>query len=321
MSRHDLAGLDALRAIAILLVIFAHLFSIDMPFATEQLGLAAANVGVILFFFLSGFLMDRTFSLDPRPLPYAIRRSFRILPMYWVSLILVFTFDPHWSTPEIIANAFFAAPAVHLPRMAGIYWTLYIEVLFYALVPVLWLLGERVIYATIFVVIAVFSILVAFHLLPAWSPFSWAPFYIVYCFGGMQIGRWHRGELGAGLLAISLVAVIIGSAALPVVSPWLGFAPLLCAAGLILALRRERPVFGLTIISNVSYSWYLLHTIIGLPMMEVLHLPAVLLHSIIAAVTFIASILTYRLVELPLMYTGKILSRTLRIPTRTFKAS
>lgn len=321
MPRHDLAGLDALRAIAILLVIFAHLFSGDMPFATEQFALAAANAGVILFFFLSGFLMDRTFNADPRLLPYALRRSFRILPMYWASLALVFALDPHWSTREILANAFFAAPAVHLPRMAGIYWTLYIEVLFYALVPVVWLLGRRAIYAMTFAVLVLFAVLDAFHVLPAWAPFSWAPFYIVYCFAGMQIGAWHRGELGFGALAISLTAVITGSAALPVVSPWLGLAPLLCAAGLILALHRKRPVLGLTLISNVSYSWYLLHTIIGLPMIAVLHFPSVLLHSIIAVVTFIASVVTYRLLELPLIDIGKGLIRMLRSPAHTFKAS
>lgn len=60
--RHDLAGFDALRAIAILLVIFARLFAFDMPFAAEQFNLAASNAGVRV----------RLFSIRTSPLPMSI---------------------------------------------------------------------------------------------------------------------------------------------------------------------------------------------------------------------------------------------------------
>jgi hypothetical protein len=55
--------------------------------------------------------------------------------------------------------------------------------------------------------------------------------------------------------------------------------------------------------------------------MAVLHFPSVLLHSIVALVTFIASVVAHRLVELPLIDIGKELIRMLRGPTRTFKAA
>jgi hypothetical protein len=54
-----LPALDALRGIAILLVIVSHFFPGNVPYAVV-ISLYCGKCGVILFFFLSGFLMDRT---------------------------------------------------------------------------------------------------------------------------------------------------------------------------------------------------------------------------------------------------------------------
>ncbi len=304
--RHDLASLDAVRGIAIALVIFSHLFAGELPHSTA-FGLASANAGVILFFFLSGFLMDRTFGADPRPLAYVLRRGFRILPMYWLSIALILALEPGWSARDAIVNAVFVAPALHVSRMSGVYWTLYIEVMFYALVPLVFWLGARAVYASTFVVVGLFAALVATH-----SPLSWAPFYVVYCFAGMQIGAWWRGELRTTPLVISLGAVVIGSSALPVVSPYLGIAPLACAGLLIAALRFKRAVPGLTLIGNVSYSWYLLHLIIARPVL-MLPMPPLAAQVIAASLSFVAAIATYRLIELPMIEVGKGLIRARRV--------
>src|SRR5262249_37933767 len=152
-----------------------------------------------------------TFAADPRLFAYAIRRSFRILPMYWLSIVLIFMLDGGWSLRDAIANATFTTQVAHVMRMSGVYWTLYIEVMFYALVPVLWWLGGRAIYCAPFVVILTFAV--------AWTaglPLSTAIFYLVYCFAGMLFGRWQRKQIGSAALFVSMVAVIIGSSILPI---------------------------------------------------------------------------------------------------------
>lgn len=94
-----LAGADAMRAAACLLVLIHHLvLRIDInqvdPAAQSALVIARfGNFGVAIFFVLSGYLLARPFwrALDEhRPLPgmktYAIHRAARILPGYWVAL-------------------------------------------------------------------------------------------------------------------------------------------------------------------------------------------------------------------------------------------
>src|SRR4051794_28460807 len=134
-SSRRVAHLSVLRGLAILMVIAAH-FNVTRtsPYAVE-ISLAFANCGVILFFFLSGFLMDQTLARDNRFFPFAIRRVLRILPMYWVSILVVFATGAVWTVWDVIANATFLAPALRTDRMLGVYWTLYIEVLFYCVVP------------------------------------------------------------------------------------------------------------------------------------------------------------------------------------------
>jgi peptidoglycan/LPS O-acetylase OafA/YrhL len=302
---HDLIGLDVLRGVAIALVLASHFYGSLMPLTA---GLMCANGGVSLFFFLSGFLMDRTFSQEPRLIPYTVRRSFRILPMYWVSIAVIFLFDPGWTVFNAITNAFFVAPAAHAPRMSGVYWTLYIEVLFYALVPLLWYAGRRAIVLAPYFLIAIYAICWL-----AGVTISAAPFYLVYCLAGMQMGAWKRNAIGGITTLVTLVTIVVASSVLPIVAPWLGLVPLVCASVLWIALQYRVRFALLEVFGNVSYSWYLLHPIVG-------HRAEVALQSLGAwqaasfgvVVSFLASALTFALIEAPLIEAGRRLVRMYR---------
>ena len=102
----NLANLDVLRGVAIISVLIGHAWptALSVP---KSLTLFFGQFGVILFFFLSGFLMDRTYAERPQLLPFAIRRLFRILPMYWVSILLIVALEGGWTLRDVIANAFF----------------------------------------------------------------------------------------------------------------------------------------------------------------------------------------------------------------------
>jgi peptidoglycan/LPS O-acetylase OafA/YrhL len=263
MQERKLPGLDVLRGIAILMVIVAHFLS---PSATVALVLG--NSGVILFFLLSGYLMDRNLAHDPAVVPYAIKRTFRILPPYWLSITLVALTSSNWTVPQIAANASFTAPVFGFERMSGVYWTLYIEVAFYMAAPFLRIMGERAIRLAPLIFIAAVAVF--------WSVRGvqiFAPLYILFCLMGMMIGSFHR----SGMI------------------PWFST----------ITQASFRP---LEYCGHVSYSWYLTHFIIGVP---ILHLGAAM-HAgrwapcIVAAVlSFATSVVIFRYFEKPAMEIGR----------------
>jgi peptidoglycan/LPS O-acetylase OafA/YrhL len=145
--------LDGVRAIAALSVVVLHV-SDRSGFSQHQIvgGLTARlNVGVALFFVLSGFLLYRPFvaaRLDGRPGTgvgrYLRRRALRILPAYWVALAV--TFAVGWVSFVLgwWRYALFLQPYNIFSLFSGINpaWTLAIEVLFYASLP-LWVVVAR----------------------------------------------------------------------------------------------------------------------------------------------------------------------------------
>lgn len=89
---------DGLRAVAILAVIGSHVAGQAPSLAQKWWGAFALrlDIGVTIFFVISGFLLYRPFvaarfALAPRPRlrSYARRRVLRIVPAYWVALSLL----------------------------------------------------------------------------------------------------------------------------------------------------------------------------------------------------------------------------------------
>jgi peptidoglycan/LPS O-acetylase OafA/YrhL len=145
--------LDGVRAIAALSVVVLHV-SDRSGFSQHQIVgalTARLNVGVALFFVLSGFLLYRPFvaaRVDGRPASavahYLRRRALRILPGYWVALAV--TAGVGWVSFALgwWRYAFFLQPYNIYSLFSGINpaWTLAIEVLFYISLP-LWVLVAR----------------------------------------------------------------------------------------------------------------------------------------------------------------------------------
>ena len=89
MTKHKNVALDELRILAALMVLGVH--------TGQKVGLGDAAAvgaqGVQLFFVLSGYLAAASLSRHPEPLPYYQRRIRRILPLYWLVLVLRWLFD------------------------------------------------------------------------------------------------------------------------------------------------------------------------------------------------------------------------------------
>lgn len=149
--RRHLDGLDGMRALAAYGVLATHTGfnsgrSLDNgPFAPF---LARLDFGVTVFFLLSGFLLYRPFALAAlanRPAPnlgrFYRRRALRILPAYWVAVVVTLTL---LSTRPAGLGDFASYLGLiqtynhhNLDPSLTQMWTLAVEISFYAVLPLL----------------------------------------------------------------------------------------------------------------------------------------------------------------------------------------
>jgi peptidoglycan/LPS O-acetylase OafA/YrhL len=158
MDRFRLNNFDLLRLLAALQVVFGH--SIELTnLSMEQSHLFQfihAIPGVPLFFFISGFLISKSYETQPQIQNYTLNRVLRIFPGLWfcllISLILIyfsgyqsdaFTFTNfsiwllgqmsfiHFYHPE-----FFKGYGIGV--LNGSLWTIGIELQFYIITPLLY---------------------------------------------------------------------------------------------------------------------------------------------------------------------------------------
>ncbi len=152
-ERVHFAALDGYRAVAALAVVLVHVALLSGYAHRTQDGvgafLARGDVGVSIFFVLSGFLLYRPFVASrfaqqgARDLAtYARRRILRIFPAYWAALILVgYVLDaPAFEDPHQFWAHFFLLHVYDNAQLVGgpiqQSWTLATELTFYAFLPV-----------------------------------------------------------------------------------------------------------------------------------------------------------------------------------------
>lgn len=135
-------SLDGWRGVSIAQVIAGHWFPVGLP--SWDLNGPVADSGMALFFILSGFLITTILLKDQSIKSFLIRRLARIVPLFWLVVILFFTLKDA-TTYQWIANLLFFAniPPIDLVEGAQHFWSLSIEVQFYAFVAVLVALAGR----------------------------------------------------------------------------------------------------------------------------------------------------------------------------------
>jgi len=155
--------LDGLRGVAVLLVLWYHVWEISWLPATFpwlQFIPETGFIGVHLFFFLSGFVISYPFlraQAAHQPMPawahFAYRRFIKIVPSYVLSIVVAYAIGyaatVRWgNTPpvrEIMTHLLF----VHTwwqetyGSINGVLWTLAVEVEFYLLFPLIWFCFKR----------------------------------------------------------------------------------------------------------------------------------------------------------------------------------
>ena len=141
--------LDGARALAATAVVGTHVSFWTGADTSTLLGRAFArfDVGVPIFFVLSGFLLSRPLFLAaaerraaPRPVAYLWRRALRILPAYWLTVTVALLFLPgnqnadvgEWVRSFLLVHNYTTSPfGEGLTHM----WSLSTEVSFYLVLP------------------------------------------------------------------------------------------------------------------------------------------------------------------------------------------
>jgi len=139
-----LVELDALRGLAALSVVLFHLTTrygelyghVDPP----PFDLAWGHFGVQLFFGLSGFVISMTLERTKRPMDFVVSRVSRLYPAYWAAILLTTAVvslggmtdlqHPAW---VVAVNMTMLQGFLQVPPVDGVYWTLTIELAFYAI--------------------------------------------------------------------------------------------------------------------------------------------------------------------------------------------
>lgn len=161
MAQSRLAVLDGLRGIAVLLVLWYHVWEISWlpaPLPKLQFIPETGFAGVDLFFYISGFVIVYPFvkalahgNDSPAWSHFAYRRAIKIVPSYVLSIALVIAvgYAHFTSAGEALRDIGTHLLFVHTwwsdtyGSINGVLWTLAVEVEFYAIFPLLWFAFKR----------------------------------------------------------------------------------------------------------------------------------------------------------------------------------
>lgn len=316
-----LLALDSLRAIAALAVLFYHYTRgyerVVGPHIQPVPSLEFGYLGVDLFFVISGFVIAWTLQRSSSLADFAFGRIARLYPAYLAGaaitgiVVLGFGFNPtQIQTSDIAWNTIIGLPQlVNAQNLDASYWTLGVEVSFYAMAAIAtswlprmrfeifclaWLAASLVMrlllpkharlalllvsdYSPLFVAGAML-----FALSPAMRPdrLTFATFTaaIAMCFIGAD-SHWLRPASGAALCLF--IGLVFGA-----------------ATGR-LAFLNFRP---LVVVGQASYSLYLIHQMVGywiISNVERLGIPPLAAIAIATSLVISAAVGLRALVEVP----------------------
>jgi peptidoglycan/LPS O-acetylase OafA/YrhL len=285
-------ALDLLRLVAVLGVVLYH-FGFWGPAAGGMPAIPALApfakygfLGVPIFFVISGFVI--AYSAEGRTAAgFAIARFSRIYPtfvfcMTLTFLAILFQGAPHFQTSlaQWFANLFIAATALGEPYMDAAYWSLVIEVVFYAWVAVLIAAGlfPRRIDAIILIWLAIAfanELTIDAPLIEKLFLADDSGFFAV----GLLIYQFHRGR--RDVMLYGMLALAVGTAVFQAVHKLVRLAPhtggvfddwvvavicLVSIAVIFLATRVRRvglPAGFVLAAGGLTYPLYLLHMQLG----------------------------------------------------------
>ncbi|MFF5259612.1 acyltransferase family protein [Actinomadura viridis] len=326
---HELDLLRFLAALAVLLYHYTgttggpwHDQNARELFAPTSLATQFGYLGVELFFLISGFVIlmsawGRTMA------DFTISRITRLYPAYWFAVLLIaaiyLTTGHGRGRPEnIIPNLTMFQQGMGIQNASGVFWTLWTEMHFYALISILILAGityqRCVTFMTTWTVLAIFAQETGAGPLQSLLIPQHAPYFIA----GMALYLIHR--FGPTLLLWGLTAfswatsiryalptatdhpynIAPGNAwpAIPIAITLIYLTMGLAATGKLRHLKWRR----FATLGSLTYPTYLMHYELAPPLADALHpaLPYWAATATITAIVLTTAYLIHRLIERPL---------------------
>jgi len=337
MNQH-LASLDGLRGLAVLFVVFSHISNEGLYLHSALNFSGSGKYGVFLFFVLSAFLLSGQFFQKPAEqlynrqiwLNYAFRRILRIFPLYTLALVGTTALNNFFHTDFSWLDV---GRHLILQDGKGIYWTIPVEFKYYMLLPVAVFFLHRFLRTHIWQGIScIFMIMTV----AAWqwpSPQSemndirLSPYLVIFLSGTLTALlhiRLQTIEIRGRrwLLAMEITAFIAFAAILFTVPHWWNtltgntiehshFHSSYLLYGMLWSIFILAHLHGhgffrwflslkpMRMIGTVSFSIYLLHLPVILLIKKYMPGPDIGKIVIILLLTFLFSLVSYRLVERP----------------------
>jgi len=309
MAQHKttFGGIDILRFLAAVMVMFYHygfwVWAFPDGISARATGgiaphpdmafLGSGWVGVQVFFVISGFVI--AFSAEKStPLRFFEARVKRLAPAVWIcapvtALVLLLT-GLSWPTDVVIRLVRTGLFVPFEPWVDSVYWTLGIEIAFYAVVWVLLRLGRFDLMETIAILIGLVSTLFWSLYYPlGWSDLAetrWLQLALVHhgCFFAVGVMLWLMRFKAVTWARLAFSALFLIGGVLQIASsvdvhsikveaamPYTPIVVFLAAIGLMAwSLRLDLSWAGWRRLGLMTYPLYLLHDVVGAAMLGAL---------------------------------------------------
>lgn len=276
-----LRGLGSFWVVMVHAVAGGHLDALAAAIPLLPWMLRRGELAISIFFVLSGFVIAH--SLSRKRLTrsvvgrFILRRSLRLDPPYWASMVLVLAMA--WLSSRVVAGKAFVPPTageltahvfylhelLHWNALQSVYWTLCLEIQFYLTFLALLLLADRLPQrwglAAVFAAAAGISLLWPTEVLPS-APLEgvFLPLWHAFLLGVFAYWTWHgRMPLWSFLLyagALTLAGLVYPNAFTILC---VATASLLLVAGRCGKMHTWLSWRWLQWIGMISYSIYLIH--------------------------------------------------------------
>ncbi len=334
---------DAYRAILVGCVMAFHYFVYSAPPFTDQdlyhfsrrypESLAVGRLGVMVFFIISGLVITMTVSRSHSSWDFVFRRFSRLFPTFFVCCTLTFIILRVFRTEGYIPTYFdylasftLHAEKFHAQIVDGSYWSLGVEIRFYAYVAFFFsFLKEK-----FWIGICILGVLAIVQQI---TGLSFTNYYLIGAFValfllGMSLWYMSSGDrlpayctFGVGSVLFSLQSIVPDLRAGEVSNQTLYVVILFVGLTLAVVFRvgESWRLWPLSYLGRLSYALYLLHQNIGVTIIGAVKvrwgLPDMAAVAIASAVCIGLSALVFHLVEEPAQHLLRRLAPGLRRST------
>lgn len=340
--------LDYLRVFAFMSVLIGHKFYTQLSSFSNDETIHATprfivklmlpffyggGAGVVVFFLVSGFIIMHVLELQSTKV-FFIKRIFRIYPLYISAVLLQIVYQYYnneniVSLTDLLAQLLLIGDFFNTPYTLGnVEWTLRVEIMFYIYMGVLkyFNLAEKSKYS--FLSILVLSTLLLGILKPIPSIDIWSKGYFTiygpFLFLGVFIYYREKGIIN-NFFFIGLTILVLGQYYWLISiyqTNWINqhFATLAVILFLLSSKFQNKLIIlpGFIILSELTYSVYLLHNWIWDPIMKFINiLNLTFIHSDIQAVVilFIICFIMLKTIEKPFIKIGSKITKNFQNKT------